>query len=581
MAFLLIPAMFLAITPGFYEPLNIFRGLLLPIWLLVYIALKPKGSPPHLKLIGIFALVPIGYIISAIGNKQNPILAFIGHSNRNMGILTFLSMLLILYFFTRESSKPETFLKYGLRPILYFSCLIGLLQVFGIDPIFSKIDERVVLFYGNCNFAAGSLAIVLLVPLFDSFKTNKKKIKIINYTLFVFVLFLGYKTQAVQFYAISLVSISIFILTHYEQQLIKIIKHKSYLLLILSSMGALTVMAALNLESLKKLTNFQDRLSSWKIGYDIFINHPIFGVGIENFWNFQGIYKSPEQQRILGDTIIVDKSHNVFIDQFANGGVITGISFICFILATIYLLLKANFSSLSPNNRLYFSLFSAVWTGYIFQLFFSPDNIVVMTIAYSCLAMMIRIASTSDMNALKSKKQIMQKNSSLVRSMAVLLLLPLTVLSYKAINYEVTVRKILLNKIVNGNQIIEVIKSYPNPKAVESIIVHEIEQLDNCPFVNPASDELLKINPRSAQAWYFKTICLDHVSDYSTALQFVNKSLETQPITLSYLDAKCRLEARLGKNTEAAATLAKIKQIFPESTRISELQKVVQNSSTT
>ncbi|MCX8482728.1 MAG: O-antigen ligase family protein [Crocinitomicaceae bacterium] len=398
--------------------------------------------------------------------------------------------------------------------------------------------------------------------------------------MFIFVLFLGYKTQAVQFYAIGLISIAIFILIKYEQQLRTILKQKRYLFVMVISIGTLMAIAAFNLERLKVLTNFQDRLSSWKIGYDMFINHPFFGVGIENFWNFQGMYKSPEQQRILGDTIIVDKSHNVFIDQFANGGFITGISFICFILATIYFLLRANFSSLSPDNRLYFSLFSAVWAGYVFQLFFSPDNIVEMTIAYSCLAMMMRIASTTDVRAFKSSAHTMYKNSSLVRTTAILLLLPLGVIGYHAINYEVTVRKILLNKIMNGDQIIEVIKSYPNPKGVESIIVHEIDRLDNCPFVNIASDELLKINPRSAQAWYFKTICMDHVGEYEKSLEFANKALETQPITLSYLDAKCRLEARLGKYMEAEVTLAKIKQIFPESTRISELQKLVQVSST-
>ena len=253
MVFLLIPAMFLAITPGFYEPLNLFRGLLLPIWLLVYIALKPKGSTQYLKLIAILALVPISYIVSAIVNKQNPIIALIGHSNRNMGIMTFLSMLLILYIFSRESSKPETFLKFGLRPMLYFSCLIGLLQVLGLDPIFSKIDERVVLFYGNCNFAASSLGIVLLVPLFDSFQARKKNIKLINYALFVFILFLGYKTQAVQFYAIGLISIAIFIFIKFEQQLRTILKQKRYLFVIVISLGALMAIAAVNLERLKGL----------------------------------------------------------------------------------------------------------------------------------------------------------------------------------------------------------------------------------------------------------------------------------------------------------------------------------------
>jgi hypothetical protein len=357
-------------------------------------------------------------------------------------------------------------------------------------------------------------------------------------------------------------------------------KQKRYLVVFVIFLGTLIALAVRYLESIKTLTNFQDRLSSWKIGYDIFINRPIFGVGIENFWNFQGIYKTPVQQKILGDTVIVDKAHNVFIDHFANGGFLTGLSFTFFILATIYFLLVTNFSNLTVDNRLYFSLFSAVWVGYILQLTFSPDNIVEMTIAFSCLAMAIRMASTTKVGSFKSGAHAIQKNSSLVRSTALLILIPLTAISFQAIDYEITVRKIMTNKIMDGNKIIQEIKGYPNPKAIESIIVHQLDQLENCPFVNAASDELLKLNPRSAQAWYFKTICADHVGDFENSLRFANKALETQPITLSYLDAKCRLEAHLGRYAEATVTLNRIKQIFPESSRISELEKRLQVSST-
>jgi O-antigen ligase len=263
--------------------------------------------------------VPIGYTISAIVNKQNPILALVGHSNRNMGILTFFSILLILYTFSREEVRIDLFVKFALRPLVYISCLIGFIQLLGLDPVFSKPDDqRIVLFFGNSNFAASSLAIIILIPLFDSLQTRKKKIKIINYALFGTILFLGYSTKAVQFYAISILSIAIFFISYFNKKLIEIIKKKKYLLLLIASLGSLSAIFVRSYDSLSKLANMQDRLSSWKIGYEIFLNHPVFGVGVENFSRFQGIYKSPEQQRLLEESTIVDKAHNVFIDHFAK-----------------------------------------------------------------------------------------------------------------------------------------------------------------------------------------------------------------------------------------------------------------------
>ena len=192
--------------------------------------------------------------------------------------------------------------------------------------------------------------------------------------------------------------------------------------------------------------------------------------------------------------------------------------------------------------------------------------------------MVSQIASSTSIKFLLGGSHKLHKNEFFIRSTVALALVPLVLVSYRAIDYEIKVPKVLTNQILNGNEIISLVKSYPNPSATEAIIVHSIGLLDNCPFVIDASDELLKLDSRSAQAWYFKSICAENVGDFQNGLDFVNKALETQPIVFSYLAVKYKFEARLGKSSDANRTFERIKQIFPDSPRLSELNGFLQGS---
>ena len=129
---------------------------------------------------------------------------------------------------------------------------------------------------------------------------------------------------------------------------------------------------------------------------------------------------------------------------------------------------------------------------------------------------------------------------------------------------------------MNGDIALSTIKNFPNPKTTEAIIVDAMSNLQNCPFALVATDELLKLDNRSAQAWYIKTLCVDSTGDRKSALALIDKAVALQPVNLRYLEAKYKLTASIGDQTGAISVLERMKSINPNLPNLAELQKLLE-----
>jgi hypothetical protein len=149
-----------------------------------------------------------------------------------------------------------------------------------------------------------------------------------------------------------------------------------------------------------------------------------------------------------------------------------------------------------------------------------------MVLGFASLGAVLGIYSKEKSKIATSSIAMTSKNALGVRLFGIFMLLPLVLISSNAISNELKIKAVVTNRILDGNQILDIIKSFPNPKGTEMIIVQALKNADNCPFTNVASDELLKLDDRSAQGWYFKALCSDFNGDYAGSLKFVNKALE-------------------------------------------------------
>jgi hypothetical protein len=386
----------------------------------------------------------------------------------------------------------------------------------------------------------------------------------------------GLNTQAYQFRVVALVSLLVFFIVYFWEfiaSLPKLLTASSALMLF----SFVTYFVLSNKSELIARTNFDDRISQQKMGLSLFFDYPFFGVGADQMSRFIPLYLKPRDIVINGSDVVPDKTHNAFIDHLAHGGIFAGSIFAVFMvfsLVTVFQLMKRKDMQ---ENRPVVALLSGIWIAYIAQQFISTDHVFLMVMPFMAFGLICKLNYSEKMEQGKSNKRLEGGNSKLlIRGIMSVALFVVSVLGGQAIYYDSQVKKILTRQIQNGDIALSTIQSFPSPKATEAIIVDAMGNLQNCPFAQVASDELLKIDNRSAQAWYVKALCADSTGDQKTALGLIDKAVLLQPVNLRYLEGKFRLTSSIGDKHGAAGVLERMLSINPNLPNLAELQRLLE-----
>jgi O-antigen ligase len=558
MIFYLPVILFFLLVPIMNEALELPRSVALIILALLYVIAKPKSLAVKNKLFYLPFLMPITYLVSSFFNNQNILSALFGGYKRNFGILTYLAVAIIfvitLNLRLKDSSK---FFKISLLPLTILSIIYSFIQLSSSDFLLWGEQDRVVLTIGNSNFAASYIAILLPSMLYGVATSRGKSLKSLFLALFFLLFYCGTQTKSFQFNVVALISISTFIFISFYHLFIKIN-------LLLRTVGVFAIISTLIYSVfrfknvLNDFTSADDRLSQQRAGLEMFTDNILFGVGVDRLQEYMPLYIRAEDIRREGGDIVADKTHNAFVDHFANGGIVTGISYTLFILMIFYFVIKLLKTSEKHNVNL--ALPSAIFVGYVIQLFINTDSILNLIVPYISMGLIggFYLNSQSEIyTSLTTTKKL-----SYVRIAAIISLILTVPLSMKIIATDVQVRNIMNSKYMDGDKIIEILRMWPNPRPTELVMIKYVQDLKNCPFVDRVSDRLLEVDRRSGQAWFVKSLCADAYNDQVTSLSFVKKAIEFQPMNVRYLDVQYQLEKFLGYEVEAAKTLSRINLIL-------------------
>jgi len=558
MIFYLPVILFFLLVPIMNEAVELPRSVALIILALLYVIAKPKSLAVKNKLFYLPFLIPITYLVSSFFNHQNILTALFGGYKRNFGILTYLAVAIIFVITLNLRLKDsDKFFKISLLPLSILSIIYSFIQLSGSDFLLWEEQNKVVLTIGNSNFAASYIAILLPSLLYGVAASRGKLLKSLYITLFFLLFYCGIQTESFQFYVVALISISAFIFVSLYHFFIKIN-------LLLRTAGLFTIVSALFYgvinykDILIDFTSADDRLSQQRAGLEIFTDNILFGVGVDRLQQHMPLYIRAEDIRREGGDIVADKTHNAFVDHFANGGIFTGISYTLFILVIFYLIMKLLKSGEKYNINL--ALPSSIFIGYVSQLFINTDSILNMIVPYVSMGLIGGFYLNSQAN--KTTTLTPTKKLLTIRLISVIALVLSIPLSVRIISTDIQVRNIMNNKYMDGDKIIKILKMWPNPRPTEEVMIKYVQDLKNCPFIDRVSDRLLEVDPRSGQAWFTKSICADAYDDQVTSLSFVKKAIEFQPVNVRYLDVQYQLEKFLGYEVEAAKTLTRINLIL-------------------
>ena len=349
--------------------------LVIGMTLLPFINIKQLRNLAHGKSLAVIVgILASGFVISALFTDVKYIAIF-GESQRKLGVLTYLSFIIIflasLLYFNLESSKYIYFSVYFLSAYL---SIYAILQTTDNDPIkWNNNYNKIITTFGNPNFASAFFAILAVLVFSRIFYTQKIFYKFLNSILVTLMLFLILRSDSRQ----GLVAFSIgagFVVVYAIFCRNKTLGFISVAIFILLFIFAILGMLQIGpLTSLLYKNSVSVRGFYWRAGIEMFLNQPIHGIGLDRFGSYFKEMRELQYPLNYGFNLTSTNAHNVYIQLFATGGILVGLPYLALKIAIAVLGMRHLFIS-SRYNFAFVGLFAG-WLAFEAQSIISIDNI--------------------------------------------------------------------------------------------------------------------------------------------------------------------------------------------------------------
>jgi O-antigen ligase len=576
----------LAIWTKLEDPINlpkmsvlaIFAAVVLGLSLPVLLNIKKTSSGSQriaLVLIGIFAL---GLLISTIATDVK-YTAIFGEYHRNNGALSYISMALLmvvaaLVFDLKSSGK---YLKFYAVTALILT-FYGFMQGSGKDPVGWVIDYNpFITTLGNPNFTSGFLGIAAIAIYLLTIEAKDRKVQIAWLIGLLVDLYILRKSGSIQGLFGFLIGAAI--ITIVKLWLVKK-RYGQAALITTGVLGIPVVLAVLNIGPLaSKLYQgtLRNRLDYWHAAFNMFKEHPIFGIGIDRFGEYYREY-AVQVQVVQGQT--TDNAHSIYMQLLATGGLALFIPYVVLIGYITYIGLRALIKA-EGAKKLRISGIFGIWLGSATVNIVAIDNLGVAVwfwITGGVLITLTKVESTEEPSVSNQKKsksgKSIRNNSSIefpwpVLSAAVLLCLALIavgpgiskshnsfVLKNNSNNLSASAFVAELNSQVSGSQ-----NNLHNLIVLNDIALRQGE----IELSLKMSERIREIDPRSFYGQYLPAIAYEATGKPTEAIEFRKKLLKLDPWGNANMIQLIKNYLAVGNRGEAEALAAKIRENYPGS----------------
>jgi tetratricopeptide (TPR) repeat protein len=133
----------------------------------------------------------------------------------------------------------------------------------------------------------------------------------------------------------------------------------------------------------------------WRAGVNMLRENLFTGVGIDRYGANFKLYRDAGYSLKYGYEITSTNAHNVFIEYFATGGILLGLSYLSILIYIFYSAVKGIIGSNGEKRILLSGLFSA-WVAYLTQSLVSIDNVGLTLWGWIFGGLIVAIASNKD-----------------------------------------------------------------------------------------------------------------------------------------------------------------------------------------
>jgi O-antigen ligase len=372
----------LMIIPIFSDPINIPKLIGL-IFLAIFcvkslfsIGITGLRQEKLIVRAGIVSIVFISALSIDFFHTDVKSIGFLGVSGRNLGFLTYLS-LVIIFLFTAANFRIAnlSFVFHLASTSNFIFATYGIIQYLKLDPIkWDNGTNPIILTLGNPDFAAAFLGLLISLIFANLFYSKSIKVKlwlIVNILLSLIVIILSHALQGLILGIMGISLVTIFLVNLRSRKLGQL----SFVGLIIAAVVAVFGMLGKGpFSRLLYKPSVIERGYDWRAAWHMFKSNPILGVGLDRYGANFVRYRDQGHPLRFGYVLITNNSHNVFLQILATGGLLLFLSYILIILFVVKQSFFAIKNANVENKILVVGIFSA-WIAYNAQSFISIENI--------------------------------------------------------------------------------------------------------------------------------------------------------------------------------------------------------------
>lgn len=342
-------------------------------------------------LLGLLAVLALNLLLVFIFSKANLELQFYGTFGRNTGLLTYLSLLVIL--FTAALVCNEDSINKFSRT-LYIVGLIatsyGVIQFLGLDPVpWDNIFSPVIGFLGNPNFQSALLGICGVTVFSNLIYSRANRINWILSSFFFLVLFYTIlETNSRQGLLNLLAGVSVVVWIYVREMGRK--KLTSVVTLLIFLLGTLVALGVFNFGPLGDYLykrSVSARIFYWEAGLKMTLENPIWGVGLDNYGDWYRRVRTSQAATEFGPDSVSDVAHNVLLDFSSNGGFPLLLVYLSLVILTIVSIIRVIKRQNSFN--LTHSALVGAWVSYQVQSLVSINQLSLVFIGWILMGLLI------------------------------------------------------------------------------------------------------------------------------------------------------------------------------------------------
>ena len=309
--------------------------------------------------------------------SQNKFIAFFGDNMRKNGYITYfcLSIFFLVGVFYVRMKNVLLLYKFILLTALTIG-IYGLMQMTGNDFVkWADHGNAVISTLGNSNFAGSIMAILATLCFGGIFITQLSTVsRICAVIAFIILCITIFPTNARQGLLLLIFGVSAIVVIQLIYKNRRIGMASSALAMFGIILAILGMLQRGPLERFLYKDSVSVRGYYWRSGVEMFKEHILFGVGLDNYGSFFKQYREVGYPLKYGYGLTSTNAHNVFIQHFATGGIFVGLSYLALTTFIFWRGIKS-LKIYKSNDRLLVGTFFVAWLAFQAQSVISIDNI--------------------------------------------------------------------------------------------------------------------------------------------------------------------------------------------------------------